>query len=92
MHTQTVEDKKINYLRKKLPKFGYILKIINMITKQQLNELNESAIYSFAFSLGVPEMVNLEKEELIDILLTKDGIDKLYEEYIDIETMFNVTN
>lgn len=63
-----------------------------MITKQQLNELNESAIYSFAFSLGVPEMVNLEKEELIDILLTKDGIDKLYEEYIDIETMFNATN
>lgn len=63
-----------------------------MITKQQLNELSESAIYSFAFSLGVSEMVNLEKEELIDILLTKDGIDKLYEEYIDIETMFNATN
>lgn len=63
-----------------------------MITKQQLNKLDESTIYSFAFSLGVPELVDLEKEELIDILLTKDGLDKLYEEYIDIESMFNGTN
>lgn len=63
-----------------------------MITKQQLNKLDESTIYSFAFSLGVSELVDLEKEELIDILLTKDGLDKLYEEYIDIESMFNGTN
>ncbi len=63
-----------------------------MITKQQLNELSESAIYSFAFSLGIMDSLDFEKDELINILLTKDGIDKLYEEYIDIETMFNATN
>ncbi len=63
-----------------------------MTTKQQLNELDESTIYSFAFSLGIMDSLDFEKDELIDILLTKDGIDKLYEEYIDIETMFNATN
>ena len=63
-----------------------------MVTKQLLNKLDESTIYSFAFSLGVSELVDLEKEELIDILLTKDGLDKLYEDSIDIESMFNATN
>ena len=63
-----------------------------MTTKQQLNELDESTIYSFAFSLGIVDSLDFEKDELIDILLTKDGIDRLYEEYIDIETMFNATN
>lgn len=63
-----------------------------MATKQQLNGLDESTIYSFAFSSGIVDSLDFEKDELIDILLTKDGIDRLYEEYIDIETMFNATN
>ena len=63
-----------------------------MVTKEQLQTLPEVAIIFTAKQLGVDDYMELEKSELIEILLhhpKQTELQEIYDEHIEIENMID---